>query len=50
MVDDESSDIRNKTIYFNVYPQRNTVQRGIFYGPQNGTYPAKLTLKYTSIQ
>ncbi|MEZ4920525.1 MAG: DUF4270 family protein [Saprospiraceae bacterium] len=49
MVDDESGDVKNKTLYINVYPQRISPMRVILHGPQSMEYPAKLTLKYTRL-
>lgn len=50
MVDDKTGDIRNRTLYLNVYPQRSTPSRSILYGPQSATFPARLELKYTRIR
>ena len=50
MVDNQSGDIKNQTLFFNVYPQSRSAMRAIFYGPKSTTFPAKLTLKYTKIR
>lgn len=50
MVDDKTGDLKNRTLYVNVYPQRLSAMRSVLYGPQSATFPAKLELKYTRIQ
>lgn len=50
MVDNESGDIKDQTLYINVYPQLLSAMRGVFYGPKSNTFPAKLTLKYTKVR
>lgn len=50
MVDNTSGDLKDQTIYLNVYPQSRSAMRAIFYGPKSGTFPAKLALKYTVVQ
>lgn len=50
MVDDTSGDVKNRTFYINVYPQRGSAMRTILHGPGSTSYPAKLELKYTRIK
>jgi len=50
MVDNTSGDIKDQTLYINVYPQVRSATRAAFYGPKNATFPAKLTLKYTRVR
>ncbi|MBK8923504.1 MAG: DUF4270 family protein [Saprospirales bacterium] len=50
MVDNQSGNVRDQTLYINVYPQSRSAQRAIFYGPRNSSYPAKLALKFTKVQ
>ncbi|MBK8554368.1 MAG: DUF4270 family protein [Lewinellaceae bacterium] len=50
MIDESAGDIKQKTIYLNVYPQGTSPMRAVLYGPKNSSFPAKLTLKYTRLQ
>lgn len=50
MVDNTSGDLKDQTVYINVYPQVRSAHRAAFYGPQSATFPAKLTLKYTRVR
>ena len=47
--DDNSTDLKKRTLYLSVYPQNRSAQRSILYGPGSATYPAKLNLKYTRL-
>ncbi|MCB0523574.1 MAG: DUF4270 family protein [Lewinellaceae bacterium] len=47
--DDVTPDIKNRTVYINVYPRNRSSQRTILFGPQS-MYPPKLELKYTRVQ
>ncbi len=48
--DDNSSDLKKRTLYLSVYPQNRSAQRAILYGPKSAVFPAKLNLKYTKLQ
>ncbi|MBL7827113.1 MAG: DUF4270 family protein [Saprospiraceae bacterium] len=48
--DDAAPDIKNRTVYLNVYPRARSARRTLLYGPNNAAYPAKLELKYTKIK
>ncbi|TNE54281.1 MAG: DUF4270 family protein [Bacteroidetes bacterium] len=50
MVDNTSGDIKDQTLFINVYPQSRSAGRAVFYGPKSTTFPAKLILKYTRVQ
>jgi len=47
--DDAAPNIKNRTIYLNVYPRARTARRAVLYGPKSATFPAKLELKYTRV-
>jgi hypothetical protein len=49
MVDDTPGNIKNKTLYINIYPQRIAPARAILFGPQHPDHPIKLELKYTRL-
>jgi hypothetical protein len=48
--DDNAPDIRNRTVFVNVYPRTRSAKRTWFYGPKSSLFPAKLELKYTIIR
>lgn len=48
--DDAAPDIKNRTIYVNVYPRNRQAQRAVLYGPGSIDFPAKLELKYTRVE
>lgn len=48
--DDNAPDIRNRTVFVNVYPRTRSAKRIWFYGPKSSLFPAKLELKYTIIR
>lgn len=51
MVDDDTApDIKNRTVYLNVYPRTRSAKRTVLFGPKNSSFPAKLELKYTKIK
>lgn len=50
MVDNTSGNIKDQTVYLNVYPQSRSAMRAMFFGPKNATFPAKLALKYTRVK
>ncbi|MCK6691496.1 MAG: DUF4270 domain-containing protein [Thermoanaerobaculia bacterium] len=50
MVDNTSGNIKNQTVFLNVYPQSRSAMRAIFYGPKSPVFPAKLSLKYTKVR
>lgn len=50
MADNSSGDIKNQTVYLNVYPQSRSAMRSIIFSPKSSTFPAKLALKFTKVQ
>ena len=50
MVDNTSGDIKDQTLFINVYPQSRSASRAVLYGPKSATFPAKLALKFTRVQ
>jgi hypothetical protein len=48
--DDAAPNIKNRTVYINVYPRSLSARRSILYGPESNTFPAKLELKYTRVK
>ena len=50
MVDNTSGDIKNQTLYLNVYPQSRSAMRAVLFGSKSVSFPAKLALKYTKVQ
>ncbi len=50
MVDNASGNIKDQTLYINVYPQSRSATRAVFYGPKSTTFPMKLALKYTKVR
>lgn len=48
--DDAAPEIKNRTVYINIYPRNRLAQRAVLYGPQSSTFPAKLELKYTKVE
>ncbi|MBK9338904.1 MAG: DUF4270 family protein [Lewinellaceae bacterium] len=50
MVDNTSGNIKDQTLYINVYPQSRSATRAAFYGPKSTTFPIKLALKYTKVR
>jgi hypothetical protein len=49
MVEDTSGDVKNKTIYINIYPQRIVAARSVLFGPNHPDHPIQLQLKYTRL-
>jgi len=49
MVEDTSGDVKNKTIYINIYPQRIAAARSVLFGPNHPDHPIQLQLKYTRL-
>jgi hypothetical protein len=50
MIDQKAGDLEGNTVTLNVFPQFNTAMRSVLYGQSNGSFPAKLKVKYTKIQ
>lgn len=48
--DDAAPNIKNRTVYINVYPKTRSARRTVLFGPKSTTFPAKLELKYTRVQ
>jgi hypothetical protein len=49
MVEDTSGNVKNKTIYLNIYPQRIVAARSVLFGPNHPDHPIQLQLKYTRL-
>jgi Domain of unknown function (DUF4270) len=50
MIDQGAGDLEGTTVTLNVFPQYITAMRSVLYGQSNGSFPAKIKVKYTKIQ
>ena len=50
IVDDQSGQLKNRTLYLSIQPQSRSAMRAILYGPGSALFPAKLNLTYTRIK
>jgi hypothetical protein len=50
LIDNTSTDLNKRTLWFQVSPQARVVSRAVFHGPKSSSFPMKLELKYTNVR